>query len=109
MAWRMETASGLRLYACPLRFRLGEISSIRFLDPYEEAGVKIEILFETKQLAKTCRLNNMSLHRALKHAKIVPKSLFLHEVDTKNINIPNAYVLRKDTAEEILLMPWQLL
>lgn len=109
MAFRFETASGLRLYACSERLRLGETSSIRFLDPFEPvAFVTIEILFESKSLAKSCRLNNNWLHAAFNRHKIVPKSLFLHEVNAEDIAIPRSYIVRKDNAEEILSSPWKL-
>jgi len=59
MAIRIETASGLRFYACDERLRMGETSSIRFLDPYENVNYKrIELLFDSKSLVKHCRLNN---------------------------------------------------
>jgi hypothetical protein len=109
MAFRFETASGLRLYACSERLRMGETSSIRFLDPFEnQSFVTIEILFESKSLAKSCRLNNTFLHAAFYRHKIIPKSLFLHEVDNETVFVPGVYTVRKDNAEEILSSPWKL-
>jgi len=110
MAIRMETASGLRFYACALRLRLGETSSLRFLDPFENTDyAKTELLFETKTLAKHCRLNNRFFHTCLYRFKITPKSLFLYEVDAENVVIPNSYILRNNNCYEILASPWQVL
>jgi hypothetical protein len=110
MAWRMETASGLRLYACDSRIRMGQTASIQFLDPLEETGFKkIELLFESKTLVKSCRLNNTRLHIAFERSHIVPGSLFLHEVNAESIAaMPAVYVVKKDNVEEILANPWRL-
>ncbi|MCI4435544.1 MAG: hypothetical protein JHC33_01860 [Ignisphaera sp.] len=113
MAWRMETASGLRLYACDSRIRMGQTASIQFLDPYEQVHEDcklVEILFESKTLVKSCRLNNTRLHSAFERSHIVPGSLFLHEVDAESIAaMPAVYVVKKDNVEEILANPWRLL
>lgn len=110
MAIRMETASGLRFYAYADRLRLGETSSLRFLDPFEQSPcARTELLFENKTLAKHCRLNNRFFHTCLKRFKITPRSLFLYEVDAENIVIPNSYVLRNDSCYDILASPWRVL
>lgn len=110
MVYRLETASGFRLYACDARFRMGETSSIRFLDPFNLGDLKaVEILFETKALVKYCRLNNSYLHLCFQRCKIIPQSLFIHEVDTENVVIPDSYIVRKSNAYEILACPWKLL
>lgn len=107
MAYRFETASGLRLYACDKRLRMGETSSIQFLDPFEHTDFdKIELLFETKTLAKSCRLNNKWLHSAFLRQNIVPKSLFIHGVED---DIPNTHILKWQDAEKILSSPWMVL
>jgi hypothetical protein len=110
MAFRFETASGLRLYACDARFRMGETSSIRFLDPFNLGDLKaVEILFETKALVKYCRLNNSYLHLCFHRCKIIPQSLFIHEVDAGNIADTYSYTVTKSNAYEILCCPWKLL
>ena len=95
MSIRIETASGLRFYACNERIRLGETASLRFLDPYEHTEFeKIELLFENKTLFKHCRLNNRFFQTCLKRFKITPKSIFLYNIDTENKNIPGVYVIK---------------
>lgn len=102
MSYRFETASGLRLYACNIRLRMGKTSSIQFLDPNEQYSFsKIELVFETKTLAKQCRLNNIHFIYCLHDFKIVPSSLFLHVIDDSITN-PNIYILRKHSARDTL-------
>jgi hypothetical protein len=98
MAWRMETASGLRLYATDRRLRLGQhYGALEFLDPcvvQAENIYSVELLFDNKTTAKYYRLNNNSLHFSLSHFKIVPKSLFLHEIEIDpNTQYANRYMI----------------
>ena len=109
MAIRMETASGLRFYACDQRLRMGESASLRFLDPIENTPFnKIELLFETMTLVKHCRLNNRFFHTCARRYKITPKSIFLFTVDAENIVIPNTYILRDSTIYDTLASPWKV-
>ena len=110
MSYRFETASGLRFYACDKRLRMGQTSSIQFLDPFESVDFeRVELLFESKSTAKHCRLNNRFFHTCLKQFGITPKSLFLYEVDTENIATPGIYTLRLNNTYEILSSPWMVI
>ena len=110
MAIRFETASGLRFYACNIRLRMGQTSSIQFLDPLEQTSFdKVELLFENKTVAKHCRLNNRFFHTCLKYFQITPKSLFLYEVDTDNTAMTGVYTLKLDNTYEILSSPWMVI
>ena len=102
MVVRMETASGLRLYATNRRLRMSHnYGAIEFLDPavvQAEEIYSVELLFDNKTTAKYYRLNNNNLHFSLGHFKIVPKSLFLHEieVDPNTIYANRLVIVTKD-------------
>jgi hypothetical protein len=109
MAYRYETASGLRLYACAMRLRMGESGSLRFLDPYQLPDFAVmEVIFETKTIAKHCRLHDQFLHTCFERFNIVQGSLFLHEIND-NISNPTVYIVRKGKEGEILSNPQQLI
>lgn len=102
MCVRFETASGLRLYVSsrvPLIMtwssHLGFSTEEETKLPSPRLGETIEILFDSITTAKHFRLNCQALHNAFKKRTIVPKSLFLHQIDIQTIKHP-VIILTKD-------------
>ncbi len=108
----METASGLRLYAVDTPRRMGRSGSLAFCDPcctYRHPDPKmgmfaVELLFESNSTAKHYRLNNVHLHEAFADYKIVQGSIFLFEIETDDVDMSNAYIIKKNHEESELVL-----
>ena len=108
MRVRMETASGYRLFATPITWRLGKWGSLQFMDPTTvDYSKNVELVFESRTVAKYYKLHNRSLHEVLTRQNIVSNSIFLLDITNQPIK---AIVIKKDqVSEDIFLEPGSII
>lgn len=91
MPIRLETASGLRLYASNISRQLYFISDE---DIIFNRAICVEVVFKNNTIAKWHRLNDPLIHKAIRYNNIIRKSIF--KIPINVINTPHIIVEKED-------------